>query len=118
MPDFPDSGPLVMMLQLAVPLWIMDVQDWTWEKRQARAEECGQQIAERGDHLMFRGAHTADTFNRLAEAVAILAYAPGGVSAFGCHWEAKDREPEKERHRVKLQVPALDPHLDQDAPLR
>lgn len=35
-----------------------------------------------------RKGETADAFNHLAEGIACLAFAPGGVRLFGSHWEA------------------------------
>jgi hypothetical protein len=71
-------------LSAAVPLWIFDIyerggpttEDWM------RLQSLGRLLAERGDQLLFRGARageTAEVFNALAEALAILSFLPGGV---------------------------------------
>ena len=44
-------------------------------------------IAENGDHILYRGSCTAETVNALAEALATLAFCPGGVSCFDLHFE-------------------------------
>jgi len=49
-------------------------------------------IAEHGDDILFRSKRkgaTASAFNALAEGIAILSFAPGGVKVFGGHWETK-----------------------------
>jgi len=79
-------------LAAAVPLWIDQLRACSDEQRAARAKECAQCVAEHGDNILYRGKHKGDTalaFNRLAEGLACLAFAPGGVKAFGQHWDAK-----------------------------
>lgn len=91
MPTENDSGLLRIALQTAVPLWILKFRNESFEYMQKRGEICSQIIAEHGDHIMFKGGkkgETASAFNALAEGLAILAHAPGGVTVFGCHWEA------------------------------
>jgi hypothetical protein len=83
------SGDLLpIALQAAVPLWIGRVREMTPGQRQARAAELAQVIAERGDSILFRGkrGESAAAFNALAEGLAIGAFQPGGVTAFGSHW--------------------------------
>ena len=83
------SGDLLpIALQAVVPLWIGRVRAMTPRQRQARAAELGQVIAGRGDSILFRGkrGQSAAVFNALAEGLAIGAFQPGGVTAFGCHW--------------------------------
>lgn len=82
------SDVLRIALQAAVPLWIHDVRDWTFERRAAAAAASSQIIAEHGDDLMFGGKHAADTFNGLALGLACAAYSPGGITFLGDHWEA------------------------------
>jgi hypothetical protein len=80
---------LPIALQAAVPLWIGRVRAMTLEQRQARAAELAQVIAERGDSILFRSGkrgESAAVFNALAEGLAIGAFQPGGVTAFGSHW--------------------------------
>jgi hypothetical protein len=48
-------------------------------------------IAAHGDAIMFREkGTTAKAFNALAEAVALLAYCPGGITIFDQHWEVAE----------------------------
>jgi hypothetical protein len=84
-----DSELLALSLQVAVPLWIDRIRDVPWETRIERARELAQYIASHGDNILYRGhkkGQSAEAFNALAEGLAIGAYLPGGVSAFGCHW--------------------------------
>jgi len=81
---------LAGMLQVAVPLWIEDLKGKPWEYIAKRAGECSQVIAEKGDIILYKSSkkgETAEAFNRLAEGVACLAFAPGGVDVFGVHFE-------------------------------
>lgn len=82
-------NPLISIaLDAAVPLWIMEVRTWTPERRAERAHVCGQHVAEHGDVIQFREKHkTSEAFNRLAEGLALLSFAPGGVTFEGAHWE-------------------------------
>jgi hypothetical protein len=51
-------------------------------------EELAMRLAEKGDVLLYRGkkkGETASAFADLARGVALLAFAPGGVSIFGFH---------------------------------
>lgn len=85
---------LAIGLSAAIPLRIAELKakggpdDDDYE----RARQYSRTLAERGDVLMFRGGkpgEAAELFNRLAEAVAVMAFAPGGITLFGDHWEAK-----------------------------
>ena len=78
-------------LAIAVPLWIERLRNASWEHILLRARECAQHVAEHGDNLLFRSkkkGESAKAFNHLAEGIACLAFAPGGVKLFGSHWEA------------------------------
>jgi hypothetical protein len=82
------SDLLSISLEAAVPLRILEMRDWTVERRMQTARECADVIASHGDDLQYGGKHTADAFNKLALGLACLAYAPGGVRFHGMHWEA------------------------------
>ncbi len=87
----PDDTLLRLSLMTAVPMWQMDIRGWSAEKRAERSGICSQVIAEKGDIIQFRAKKkgaTADAFNRMAEGVALLSFAPGGVRIFGMHFEA------------------------------
>jgi hypothetical protein len=64
-------------------------------------------LAARGDVLMFGGkkGEAAHLFNRLAHALAVLAFAPGGVTIFGHHWEAHPPP----RRRIRSLRPSIGP---------
>ena len=84
---------LTMALQTAVPLWVIEIRYVPFDRRQERAKEISQIVAEKGDIILYRSdkrGETAKAFNALAEGIAILSFAPGGVKAFGCHWEAAE----------------------------
>jgi hypothetical protein len=101
---------LVEALRVAVPLWMAHWWRWPPAIREARGRHCGQLVGTHGDQIQWHSKSrkarvmqeatdeqpavvnagspgTAGTFNRLAEGLAIAAYQPGGVTAFGMHWE-------------------------------
>lgn len=76
-------------LALAVPLWIERARTYPEDTRLARARECGQIVASRGDVIMFRDkkrGESAKAFNALAEGIACAAFQPGGITFLGQHW--------------------------------
>jgi hypothetical protein len=82
---------LKLALEIAVPLWMERLCYLPFEELQARARKCGDVVAHQGDIIQFRGkkkGETAAAFNKLAEGLACLAFAPGGVKFLNCHWEA------------------------------
>jgi hypothetical protein len=78
---------LTASLEVAVPLRIFEIRDWTLKKRMEVARHCAEVVASHGDDLQFGGKHTADAFNKLALGLAVMAYQPGGVTFMGRHWE-------------------------------
>ena len=88
---YPQFSLLSSTLSLAVPLWIERLRRCQWEYIQERAKACADFVAEHGDNLLFRSKKKGDSalaFNHLAEGLACLSFAPGGVKIFGGHWEA------------------------------
>lgn len=84
---------LGISLGAAVPLWIERIIDegWTWPRVATEAQAAGQIVAEKGDVILYKSkkaGETAGAFNALAKGIACLAFAPGGVTVFGQHWEA------------------------------
>lgn len=77
-------------LQAAVPLWIEQWRDRPEADRIARAHELAPIIASQGDALLFKAKNTPKVFNALAEGLAVLAYAPGGVTVFGLKWDVAE----------------------------
>lgn len=55
------------------------------------ARAFGAELGERGDVLLYRGkpGESAELFNKLSHAIAVLAFCPGGVTVFGEKYEAK-----------------------------
>lgn len=81
---------LTGMLEIAVPLWIERLRPLNDEQRRERAQACSDVIGEHGDVILYKSkkeGETAEAFNRLAEGVACAAFAPGGITVFGNHWE-------------------------------
>lgn len=63
--------------------------DWQRENARAYADT----LASQGDVLMYGGekGEAAKLFAGLAEAIAVLAFTPGGINVFGTHYEAHNR---------------------------
>lgn len=83
------SDLLPIALSAAVPLWIEELRRLEPEQRIARASGLADIIASQGDIILYRGGkkgESAKAFNALAEGLAIGAFQPGGVTAFGQHW--------------------------------
>lgn len=89
-----DRNPaLVIGLQAAVPLWILELASLPADARQLRArawaKDAATEVSHRGDVLQYgsrRSGAAAKVFNYLARGLAAAAYQPGGVTAFGQHW--------------------------------
>jgi hypothetical protein len=95
-PSFEDAvartPALMPVLELAVPLRILELRYGSWGVRKALAAEAEQTVAEHGDDLLFGGptkGATARAFAALVTGLAVLALQPGGVSFAGRHWEAR-----------------------------
>jgi len=84
-------GPLMLAtLQVAVPLWAERLKHQRLADLLPRARELAQVVAEKGDVLQFKSkkrGETAKAFDALAEGLAILSFAPGGVRFSGVHFE-------------------------------
>jgi hypothetical protein len=82
---------LRLYLETTVPLLIadrkMECNELTkWDIRQA--QEMLQTIAAHGDDILYRGKNTAKAVTALARALALMAFAPGGVTFLDMHFEA------------------------------
>ena len=83
----------LLTIQTAVPLNIAEIKakggpnDFQWDWAREFADELGSL----GDILQFKGekpGQTANVMNRFTYALAILAFAPGGVTFAELHFEA------------------------------
>lgn len=89
----PEETPLALTLALAVPLLIAEMaqhggptaEDYT------RVASYADDLAFHGDDLLYtsrKPGETARRFQQVAEAIAVLAFCPGGITVFGLHFEA------------------------------
>lgn len=79
-------------LGAAVPLYMAEMRDWTWEQLEVYAHEAALAVASHGDDILYRSkkkGNTAAAFNALARGLAVLAFQPGGVTFLGEHYEGK-----------------------------
>jgi len=86
--------PLPIALEVSVRLQIMEWEQCSGPELEdfERCRWIGQYLAEKGDVLQFgskKKGEVAKIFNKLAAALAVMAFAPGGVEVFGIHFEAK-----------------------------
>jgi hypothetical protein len=73
-------------LQVAVPLFILEFLQGRRQLDFSRPDLV-QTLAQHGDHILYRDEHTAQAINPLCEAIATVAFCPGGgVAAFGLHF--------------------------------
>lgn len=88
-----DSGLLSISLSAAVPLRIAVYVNQGGPRVEdvERARRFAHVLGEKGDILQYRGkkpGQSAEVFNGLADALAIMAFCPGGVKVFGLHFQA------------------------------
>jgi hypothetical protein len=82
-------------LQAAVSLCIREwqqygpPQDWEFEKEKKRL---GKALSSGGDDFLFGGRRGGAYAAALAESVAFMAFAPGGIDVFGLHFEATHKQ--------------------------
>lgn len=92
---------LATTLDVAVPIWQARLRDqharavelgWDGDAHlRQRAHACADRLCAAGEYVMYRGNQPGlnrDAFNALAEGLAALSFAPGGVHFQGMHWEA------------------------------
>lgn len=77
---------LIDFLMLAVPLQIMRIKSGEVPLITPRPD-LSTILGEKGDVLLYGGNGAGKAVTALVEAVATLAFAPGGVTAFGLHFE-------------------------------
>jgi hypothetical protein len=83
---------LLPCLALAVPLRIEELRAKPPAERVELGRRCGELIAEHGDDLLFGGKCASEAWMALVTGLAACAFAPGGVSFAGLHWEAQHVE--------------------------
>lgn len=102
--SFPTDHPIVTALACAVPLWAHHLAEYPAAEIFS-ADAIGslqERIHNAGEAILFRvPGKTADGFNAIAEAVARLAFCPGGVRCFGMHFEYKPGEFLAGKHGVR-----------------
>lgn len=88
---FGPGAALSIALSVAVPLRIAEYQKGggPGDADRDRVREFAIVLGEKGDVLQYGGkpGEAADLFNRLADGLAVLSFQPGGVKAFGEHWQ-------------------------------
>lgn len=96
-----EGDTLPIALDAAVPLWILQFRELPPEERQKKlAEVTADDLCLRLEYVLHRGPKEGDTaraFNDLAQAIALLAFAPGGVRVFGRHWDAETLIPSERK---------------------
>lgn len=84
--------PLATMLDAAVPLYIEELHERGGPNDADidTARSFVPSLTMRGDVLLYGGkpAEAGDLANRLAFAIAVMSFMPGGITAFGQKWES------------------------------
>jgi hypothetical protein len=91
---------LLASLEVAVPLWAQQLSKIPLRQLLAEGPALARIIAESGDVLQFKGGRqgaTAEAFNGLARALAILSFLPHGVKF--CGVTMKNVHPDDEDRR-------------------
>lgn len=89
------------LLDAAVRIEIMHLQkaggvtDWHIEEAQQRLRSIRDENV--SESMLFRMPETKKTFSMFAECLAVLACVPGGVTFAGRHFNANEKEDNKER---------------------
>lgn len=82
-------------MSYAVPLWVIELGRIPAKDIMGRCHECAAHVAEHGDIILFKSkkkGESAEAFNRLAEGLACLSFAPGGVKFLGLHFDNRHEE--------------------------
>lgn len=84
-----DDDLMKLHLSMCVPLRIDELRTMRFplEDHLARIRPYALDIAEYGDQLLFRGKRTTELMNKVVDALAVMAFLPGGVTLFGLHFE-------------------------------
>lgn len=94
---------LSIALSAAVPMRIMEIiqRGGITDEDIARIKSYGEDLmGPNGPDLFFRSKKaggTAERFNQVADALAVLAFFPGGITAFGDHYDAEELKAALER---------------------
>lgn len=89
----PTSELVRCALEAGVPFRMLDLmrQGGPFDRDMEEARAFAEVLAEKGDCFLFKSAkkgETARLVNGLVRTLAVLAFAPGGVSVFGLHFDA------------------------------
>jgi hypothetical protein len=123
--NYVNSTHLLMKTHLSamVPflIWELKAQGGPTEQDYERVRDYATIFGAQGDQLLFQSktrGQTADLMNKLVEAMAVMAFVPGGVKAFGLYFNASGipaqpgAAPEEEGHpRLAdcMDIPLPDP---------
>lgn len=88
------GGLLPIHLSAAVPLLVAELRlrGGPDEADYAIIQETGRELAAKGDRLLYpcgKRGEAADLLRKLAYAITVLSFLPGGVTVFGQHWETE-----------------------------
>lgn len=73
-------------LALAVPMWQKRIKE-NPEHYFALKDKLTQTIASKGDSILYKTSETAQSFNDLALAIALLSFNPSGITVFDVHFQ-------------------------------
>lgn len=76
---------LAQFLLGLVPIYIHDMRDWAPDQFHRAKRATGEKLHVHGDDLVYGGKHATKARTALAMAIALGAYAEGGITACGVH---------------------------------
>lgn len=84
------THPLKHWLDIAVPLALFELKErgGPTDEDIEEARKFVDELAEHGDMLLFVPDGAGKLASKLARAIAVLAYQPGGIRVFDRHWKA------------------------------
>lgn len=75
-------------LALAVPQWQKEIAK-NYDYYESQRDELAVSISSEGDSILYRSPNTAQNFNKLACAVALMSFQQGGITVWGMHFQAQ-----------------------------
>jgi hypothetical protein len=105
-PDERSANLLSTSLSVAVPLRIHDMlqNGGPSDRDLARVRSYQSDLMERGADLFFlKAGATAERFNQVADALAVLSFSPGGITLFGQHYDSREVQAQQEMMRANAE---------------
>ncbi len=93
--EFFKNHPLPIVLPGMVEVAMLDVRNWSPDRRIEYARAHAETFASTSDTLLFGSKTKGEAgalAGKLATVIACMSFQPGGVRVFGCHWKSFDSD--------------------------